>query len=81
MDETGDYRPREWPLAHGIAHYWCSGSGFSSVNLCAVIDAEDEDHVREAVSAQGWSPAAWRFVKPKDADWVPPSDRFPPRRS
>jgi hypothetical protein len=76
-DESGDYRPRRWPLANGIVGYWCTGTGDDHVTLCAVIDAANEDHVRDLVHAQGWSPMEWRFIEPRAADWMPPPDRFP----
>lgn len=76
----GDSRPRKWPLANGVKHYWVSGETGDGAErtLCAVIDAEDEESAEAAVSQQGWSPSRWRFCDERQPDWMPDPGRFPP---
>lgn len=75
-EESPDPRPKEWPLADGIVHYWVTGWGMSTATLVAVVDAEDEDAAKNAIRRQGWSPG-WRFCEPQPDGWMPPEDRFP----
>lgn len=68
VDAAGDFRPRMWPLTHGIVEYWCTGTAWRhskdggtaemAATLCAVVDAEDAHSAKEAISAQGWTPTA-----------------------
>lgn len=75
-DGTEDTRPREWPLANGVVAYWVSGRSDTSASLCAIIEAESEAAVKDAVKTQGWSPSEWRFIEPKPLSWTP-GTRFP----
>lgn len=71
-----DVRPRKWPLKNGILNYWNSGSREDAASICALIEAESEEAVEQAVAKQGWSPKEWRFIEEKPSDWTPGS-RFP----
>jgi hypothetical protein len=78
VDESEDYRPRNWPLPPSIPAYWCSGwdGGSRAAMLCAVVDAETPEQAMDEIRAY-WNPREWRFCEPRDEGWRPQSDRFP----
>ena len=74
-----DPRPLYYPpLDLRVLGWWRSGCNDTSVSVCALVEAKDEDHAKAAV-AKDWPEsvgAEWRFVEEKEPGWLP-GDRFP----
>jgi hypothetical protein len=80
FDDDGIVRiPASTP--EGLRAAWISGQTCGAdpecATVCAVIDATDED-AAWAVVEKRCNPVEQRFIEPRDADWKPPADRFPP---
>jgi len=80
VQRTEDYRPVNYPPNRRILGWWCSGSDSDeNAVLCAVVEANNESEVRDAVYTD-WPELAenpdWRFMEEKSDTFVP-NDRFP----
>ena len=78
VESEEDYRPITWPPPSAVKGYWCSGYDADEAPIvCAVIDAENEEQLREILE-KDWRPVEGdlRFVNEK-ADDFKPGDRFP----
>lgn len=85
--EEDDHRPLTYPPNEGILGWWCSGyTPEDHATLCALVEAESVDHVREVVLkdwpefVKDWPSFGgqlWR-IEPEEvaSDWLP-IDRFP----
>lgn len=75
-----DYRPLMVPPRESVVGYWCSGGGLHSNNMCAVVNANTEEHAKNLILVYWPDAGRWRFCDEKTPDWIP-GDRFPPTTS
>jgi hypothetical protein len=74
---TEDYRPLHDPPCEAVRGWWCSGeTETGSFTLCAVVDAPDEQGVKDAVYEDWPEAVVYRFITEKPNDFTP-GDRFP----
>jgi len=80
-EEPGeDPRPLNWPLPASIPHWWCSGYGDDTMQICAVVDVDGDAEAAENEVRRHWHPLSWRFNEPKGETaeaWMPSGGRFP----
>lgn len=61
-------------------HWWVTGERFTTTDtysICAVVDADDDQHAKQQITE--WWPGVdeWRFCKTKPHYWMPDASRFP----
>lgn len=69
------------PKTERVLGWWVSGESETHSSICALVQADNEEEAKLAVIVD-WpesKDAEWRFLQEKDAKWVPPADRFPPK--
>lgn len=73
-----DYRPIMVPPRESVVGYWCSGMAAeqSVSTMCAVVNADDEQHAKRLIEVYWPEAVRWRFADMKPPGWLP-GERFP----
>lgn len=65
------YEPNNSPPGEGVLAWWCSGfDGSDKPIICALVDAEDDDHAEELID-ENWSDYDVKTVDRVDDDFIP----------
>ena len=76
IQPTDDHRPLTYPPNEAILGWWCSGyNSEDHAILCALVKAETEGHVWNAIITDWPEAITMRFCDQVDKGWRP-NDRF-----